>query len=107
MGISMNNTPRVLNGIEIAAAIKAEVAEEVRSLKAGGITPGLAVVLGGHVATSEIYVRSKVKTSGELGIRSEMLTAPESVTTEELLATVADLNARDRSEERRVGKECR
>jgi len=80
-------------GSEIAAAIKAEVAEEVRSLAAGGITPGLAVVLVGHVHASEIYVRSKVKTSGELGIRSEMLTPPESVTTEELLALIADLNA--------------
>ena len=91
----MNNTARVLNGIEIAAEIKAEVAEEVRSLAAGGITPGLAVVLVGHVAASEVYVRSKVKTSGELGIRSEMLTPPESVTTEEMLALIADLNKRD------------
>lgn len=91
----MNTSARILNGVEIAAAIKAEVAEEVRSLAADGITPGLAVVLVGHVAASEIYVRSKVKTSGELGIRSEMLTPPESVTTEELLALVADLNARE------------
>jgi methylenetetrahydrofolate dehydrogenase (NADP+)/methenyltetrahydrofolate cyclohydrolase len=91
----MTSMAKILNGVEIAAAIKAEVAEEVRSLAAGGITPGLAVVLVGHVHASEIYVRSKVKTSGELGIRSEMLTPPESVTTEELLALIADLNARD------------
>jgi methylenetetrahydrofolate dehydrogenase (NADP+)/methenyltetrahydrofolate cyclohydrolase len=91
----MKSMAKILNGVEIAAAIKAEVAEEVRSLAAGGITPGLAVVLVGHVHASEIYVRSKVKTSGELGIRSEMLTPPESVTTEELLALIADLNARD------------
>ena len=73
--------PRILNGIEIAAEIKAEVAVEVRALQQAGITPGLAVVLVGNVAASEIYVRSKVKTSGELGIRSEMLTPPESITT--------------------------
>lgn len=88
-------TPRILNGVEIAAQIKAEVANEVRSLKAAGITPGLTVVLVGHVAASEIYVRSKVKTSGELGIRSEMLTPPESVTTDEMLALIAELNARE------------
>jgi methylenetetrahydrofolate dehydrogenase (NADP+)/methenyltetrahydrofolate cyclohydrolase len=95
MGIEMKNTARVLNGIEVAAAIKAEVAGEVRSLAAVGITPGLTVVLVGHVAASEIYVRSKVKASGELGIRSEMLTPPESVTTDEMLALITDLNARE------------
>jgi methylenetetrahydrofolate dehydrogenase (NADP+)/methenyltetrahydrofolate cyclohydrolase len=95
MEIKRNNVPRVLNGIEIAAEIKAEVAIEVRALKAEGITPGLAVVLVGNVAASEIYVRSKVKTSGELGIRSEMLTPPESITSEEMLALIAELNARD------------
>ena len=60
-----------------------------------GYTPGLAVILVGNVAASQIYVRSKVKTCGELGIFSEMHTPPESVTTEELLELVAQLNARD------------
>jgi len=87
--------PRILDGVEIAAAIKAEVAVEVHSLAARGIVPGLAVILVGHVAASEIYVRSKVKASAELGIYSEMLTPPETITTEEMLALVADLNARD------------
>jgi methylenetetrahydrofolate dehydrogenase (NADP+)/methenyltetrahydrofolate cyclohydrolase len=91
----MNHTARILNGIEIAAQIKAEVAEQARALAAGGITPGLAVVLVGHVAASEIYVRSKVKTCAELGMFSEMLTPPESVTTEDLLDLIAGLNARD------------
>ena len=40
--------------------------------------PGLAVILVGEVPASQIYVRSKVKTCGELGIYSEMLTPPES-----------------------------
>src|SRR5438445_2684522 len=91
----MIEAARVLNGVEIAAAIKAEVATEARALKDEGITPGLAVVLVGHVAASEIYVRSKVKACGELGLWSEMITPPESVTTEEMLALIADLNARD------------
>jgi methylenetetrahydrofolate dehydrogenase (NADP+) / methenyltetrahydrofolate cyclohydrolase len=95
MGIEMNNTARILNGIEIAAEIKAEVAAEVQTLAATGVTPGLVVILVGHVAASEIYVRSKVKTCAELGIRSEMLTPPESITTDEMLALIADLNARD------------
>jgi len=81
--------------VEIAAAIKAEVAVEVQALAARGIVPGLAVILVGHVAASEIYVRSKVKTCAELGIYSEMLTPPETITTDEMLALVADLNARE------------
>ncbi len=95
MGIEMKNAPRILNGIEIAAEIKAEVAAEVRALAAAGITPGLTVILVGHVAASEIYVRSKVKTCAELGIYSEMLTPPDTITTDEMLALVAGLNARD------------
>jgi methylenetetrahydrofolate dehydrogenase (NADP+)/methenyltetrahydrofolate cyclohydrolase len=87
--------PQVLDGVAIAAEIKQEVVVAVTSLAAQGIRPGLAVILVGNVAASEIYVRSKVKTSGELGIYSEMLTPPENVTTEELLAMVAALNARD------------
>jgi methylenetetrahydrofolate dehydrogenase (NADP+)/methenyltetrahydrofolate cyclohydrolase len=86
---------RVLDGAAIAAEIKLEVAEEVNQLAANGLQPGLAVVLVGHVPASEIYVRSKVKTCGELGIYSELITPEESVTTEELLEIVARLNARD------------
>ena len=51
---------RILDGTAIAAAIKQEVAEEVRLLAEKGIRPGLAAVLVGHVPASEIYVRSKV-----------------------------------------------
>ena len=87
--------PRLLDGVAIAAEIKAEVGQEVAALAEQGIRPGLAVILVGHVPASEIYVRSKVKTCGELGIYSEMLTPPESITTEEMLGLVADLNARE------------
>jgi methylenetetrahydrofolate dehydrogenase (NADP+)/methenyltetrahydrofolate cyclohydrolase len=86
---------RVLDGMTIAAEIKAEVGAEVRALTTDGIMPGLAVVLVGHVAASEIYVRSKVKACAELGIASRMLRPLESVTTEEMLAMVEELNARD------------
>jgi len=86
---------RILDGAAIAAEIKSEVATEVKQLAANGLQPGLAVVLVGHDPASEIYVRSKVKTSGDLGIFSELITPEESVTTEELLEIVASLNARD------------
>jgi methylenetetrahydrofolate dehydrogenase (NADP+)/methenyltetrahydrofolate cyclohydrolase len=87
--------PRILDGVAIAAAIKQEVAEEVRALAAQGIRPGLAAVLVGNVAASEIYVRSKVQTCADLGLYSELITPPATVSTEEMLALVAGLNARD------------
>ena len=87
--------PLVLDGVAIAAEIKSEVAAEVSALLGMGIRPGLAVILVGSVAASEIYVRSKVKTCGELGIYSEMRTPPETISTEELLTIVQELNGRD------------
>ncbi len=86
---------RVLDGTAIAAQIQKEVAADVARLAAQGIRPGLAAVLVGHVPASEIYVRSKVRTCGELGLFSELITPPESITTEEMLELVARLNGRD------------
>src|SRR5438270_11682137 len=85
---------RILDGAKIAADIKAEVAEEIRALSAQGLRPGLAAILAGSNPASEIYVRNKTKSSESLGIYSETITPSDSVTTEELLAMVADLNQR-------------
>jgi len=87
--------PRILDGAAIGAAIKLEVADQVRKLAGQGIRPGLAAVLVGHVPASEIYVRSKVQTCEELGLFSELITPPDTVTTEEMLDLVASLNDRD------------
>ena len=86
---------RVLDGAAIAAAIKKEVADEVQELSTQGIRPGLAAVLVGHVPASEIYVASKVKTCGELGLYSDLITPPDTVTTEEMLDVVRGLNDRE------------
>jgi methylenetetrahydrofolate dehydrogenase (NADP+)/methenyltetrahydrofolate cyclohydrolase len=88
-------TAVILDGTKIAAQIRAEVGEEVKHLTAEGLRPGLAVVLVGHNPASEIYVRGKIKASEELGILSEKHTPPESVTTDELLVLIDDLNHRD------------
>ena len=71
-----------------------ELKPRVAALAAHGRPPGLAVVLAGHNPASEIYVRNKVRACQDLGIRSETLTPPDSVSTEELLGMVAELNAR-------------
>ena len=88
-------TARILDGSRMAAEIRAEVAAEVKAMAASGVRPGLAVVLVGHNPASEVYVRGKVKSSEEVGIYSEKHTPPESVTTEELLDLIADLNRRE------------
>jgi methylenetetrahydrofolate dehydrogenase (NADP+)/methenyltetrahydrofolate cyclohydrolase len=88
-------TTTILDGNKIAAQIRGEVAQDAHKLAAAGLKPGLAVILAGNNAASEIYVRNKVKASAELGIHSEKLAPPDSVTTEELLAMVEALNRRD------------
>jgi methylenetetrahydrofolate dehydrogenase (NADP+)/methenyltetrahydrofolate cyclohydrolase len=92
MGAKMGT---VLDGAAIAAVIKEEVAKDVRALAERGIRPGLAAVLVGSVPASQIYVRSKVQTCEELGLYSELITPPETVTTEEMMELVASLNSRD------------
>ena len=87
--------PKILDGATIAAAIKQDVAEETKALTAKGIRPGLVVVLVGDNPASEIYVRNKVQACADLGFHSELITPSPTITTEELLALVADLNARE------------
>lgn len=84
-----------LDGAKIAQEIRAEAAAEVRALTSAGVRPGLAVVLVGHNPASEIYVRGKVKACEEVGVYSEQLTPPDSVSTAEMLALIQDLNRRD------------
>jgi len=86
---------RILNGNAIRDQIKEEVAADLRQLRDLGIRPGLAVILVGNNPASEIYTRNKVKSCESLGIHSERLILPETATTEDLLARVAELNARE------------
>ncbi|NUN02197.1 MAG: bifunctional 5,10-methylenetetrahydrofolate dehydrogenase/5,10-methenyltetrahydrofolate cyclohydrolase, partial [Bryobacteraceae bacterium] len=85
---------RILDGKWVRDQILKDCVSRIERLSAAGRPPGLAVVLVGNDAASEIYVRNKVKTSGDLGIYSEKLTPSASVTTEELLEIVEGLNAR-------------
>jgi methylenetetrahydrofolate dehydrogenase (NADP+)/methenyltetrahydrofolate cyclohydrolase len=85
----------ILDGNKIAGDIRAEVAAEVKKLVAAGVRPGLAVILVGNNPASEIYVRGKVRNCEELGIYSEKITPPDTISTDELLEMVQDLNRRD------------
>ncbi len=85
---------QLINGKEIAAAIRGEIAAETAQLKAKGITPGLAVILVGDDPASQTYVRNKQKACEEVGFYGEQINLPAATTQEELLAVVKELNAR-------------
>src|SRR5215471_20414416 len=85
---------QILDGARIRDQILQELKPRVDALIAAGRPPGLAVVLAGHNPASEIYVRNKIKACHDLGIHSESITPPQTITTAELLAIVAGLNAR-------------
>lgn len=85
---------KLIDGKAIAAAVRADLAAEVETLKAGGTEPGLAVILVGEDPASQVYVRNKTRACAEVGIHAEEFRLPADTTEDELLALVAELNAR-------------
>jgi methylenetetrahydrofolate dehydrogenase (NADP+)/methenyltetrahydrofolate cyclohydrolase len=83
---------KIIDGKAIAAQIRGELKEEVAKLKENGITPGLTVILVGNNPASESYVRGKMRACEEVGIASQVIRMPESVSEEELLAKIRELN---------------
>ena len=89
-------TARMLDGTATGAAIRAELKPRVEALHARfGRPPGLGIVLAGHDPGSEIYVRNKLRTAGDAGIRAELIRVAAEAPVDEVLAIVAALNARD------------
>jgi methylenetetrahydrofolate dehydrogenase (NADP+) / methenyltetrahydrofolate cyclohydrolase len=85
-------TARVLDGTKIRDEIFAELKDEIVRLGQEGIRPGLAAVLVGENPASQLYVKSKIAACEQLGIASWMHTPAASVTTEQMLRLVHDLN---------------
>ena len=84
---------QLIDGKATAAAIKAEIAEEVKEIVAkGGKQPHLAAVLVGHDGGSETYVKNKVLACEACGFKSTLIRFEEDVTEAELLACVDNLN---------------
>lgn len=90
----MNAIPSVklIDGRATAARVLAEVREQVQELRQGGVQPGLAVVLVGDDAASQVYVRNKVVRADEVGIRSLEHRLPADTTQGELLTLIDRLN---------------
>ena len=85
-------TATIIDGRVFAARILAEVAAETAALAASGVVPGLAVVLVGEDAASQVYVRNKARTTKEAGMASFEYRLPADTTQSALLALVAELN---------------
>ncbi|MBP0724409.1 bifunctional methylenetetrahydrofolate dehydrogenase/methenyltetrahydrofolate cyclohydrolase FolD [Bacillus sp. RG28] len=86
----------LINGKEISSQMKETLKGNVAELIQQGVTPGLAVVLVGDNSASRTYVNSKHKACNEIGVYSEVIELPESVTEEKLLEIVNQLNHDDK-----------
>src|SRR5580700_11715047 len=86
-------TARILDGAKIRDLVFADLAGEIRELAAAGIKPGLAAVLVGENAASQLYVKSKIAACEQLGMASWLHTPPAAASTEYMLQLIADLNA--------------
>lgn len=83
----------LIDGKEIAALLKSEIAEEVAAILASGQkAPHLAAVLVGHDGGSETYVAAKVKACGVVGFESTLIRFEDTVSENELLQCIVGLN---------------
>ncbi|WP_332748309.1 bifunctional methylenetetrahydrofolate dehydrogenase/methenyltetrahydrofolate cyclohydrolase FolD [Hydrogenophaga sp.] len=86
-------TAQLIDGNALSRQLRADVTARVTALKARGITPGLAVILVGENAASQVYVRNKVKACEDTGMHSVLERWPATMTEAALLARVDALNA--------------
>jgi methylenetetrahydrofolate dehydrogenase (NADP+)/methenyltetrahydrofolate cyclohydrolase len=87
-------TAKIIDGKVVAERLRAQVAEEVARLRAEyRLQPGLAVVLVGDDAASQVYVRSKGEHSLAVGMHSVTHRLPADTQQDELIRLVAELNA--------------
>jgi methylenetetrahydrofolate dehydrogenase (NADP+) / methenyltetrahydrofolate cyclohydrolase len=93
-GMGRRAAARVIDGKAVAAAIRAEVGEEVaRLVREGGSRPGLATVLIGDDPASTVYVAAKIRACEEVGIKSIHHHLPADIPCDEALALIDALNA--------------
>jgi methylenetetrahydrofolate dehydrogenase (NADP+)/methenyltetrahydrofolate cyclohydrolase len=86
---------QILDGLKIRDHIFTELKQEVARLQAQGVRPGLAAVLVGENAASQLYVKSKIAACEQLGMASWLHTPPATASTEYMLQLIADLNGDD------------
>jgi methylenetetrahydrofolate dehydrogenase (NADP+) / methenyltetrahydrofolate cyclohydrolase len=90
--MATNRKPNIISGKELSAEIRAELKVDVAAVAKSKRTPGLAVVLVGEDPASQVYVNSKRRICGELGINSYAHDLPASCTERRLLTLIQKLN---------------
>ncbi len=83
---------QIIDGVALSAQLRKDVANRAAALKTKGITPGLAVVLVGDSAASQVYVRNKIKACQDNGLHSVLEKHDSAMTEAALLALVGKLN---------------
>src|ERR1700739_3934143 len=83
---------QILDGVKIRDQVFAELKGEIARLEAQGVRAGLAAVLVGENPASQLYVKSKIAASEQLGLANWTHTPPASITTDQMLCLVQDLN---------------
>jgi len=86
------HTAKIIDGNALSAQLRTDVARRVTALKAKGVTPGLAVIMVGDNAASQVYVRNKVKSCTEAGMHSVLERYEATMSEADLLARVDALN---------------
>ncbi len=84
---------KIIDGKAIAAQVRSEVSERVKALADRGVTPGFVDVLIGEDPASAMYVRMKNKAAAEAGMRAFDRILPATISQEEALAVIDELNA--------------
>lgn len=88
------NSSKIIDGKAFAARVRSSVAADIKTLKEKhGLTPGLAVIIVGEDAASQVYVRNKVKQTSEVGMHSVHRELPADTSQADLIAAVDALNA--------------
>ena len=85
-------TARLIDGQQLSRSLRADMAQRIATLAEAGVTPGLAVLLVGDDPASAVYVGRKIKACASVGIRSHTERFAAEITTEALLARIAELN---------------
>ncbi|NLC92097.1 MAG: bifunctional methylenetetrahydrofolate dehydrogenase/methenyltetrahydrofolate cyclohydrolase FolD [Treponema sp.] len=85
----------IIDGKNIAAEVRSEVAQRVANLKKNGVTPCLAVILVGENPASVSYVTGKQKALAEVGMKDKSIHLPETIEESELLKLIDELNNDD------------
>ena len=85
-------TATIIDGRAVSETLRSKMRSRVESLGLRGVRPGLAVILVGEDAASQIYVRNKAKACEDVGMYSEVLRYPGDVAEDVILAKIAELN---------------